>query len=65
MPLYKFTQQAACDLEAITDYTLRKWGARQLETYLTGLDELAQNLADSPDLGAKCDGFTHELISFP
>ncbi|MCK5478654.1 MAG: type II toxin-antitoxin system RelE/ParE family toxin, partial [Methylococcales bacterium] len=51
MPQYKYTEQAENDLESITVYTLKNWGVRQTDIYLDGLEDLAQNLADSPDLG--------------
>ncbi len=65
MPHYEFTEEAESDLEEITDYTLERWGLEQAEKYLDGLEELAQNLAESPDLGADRSAMLDGLISFP
>ena len=65
MPRYEFTKQAESDLESITDSSLKNWGQRQTNIYLDGLEELAQNLADCPDLGTNRDYFIEGLISFP
>lgn len=65
MTHYKFTAQAERDLEVITDYTLTKWGLRQAEIYLDGLDTLAQKLADTPGLGTRRDALIPGLLSFP
>ena len=65
MPHYKFTEHTERDLESITDYTLENWGKRQAVTYLNGLEELAQNLADSPEIGKDRDALIKGLISFP
>ena len=65
MPQYKYTEQAENDLESITDYTLKNWGPRQADIYLDGLEDLAQNLADSPDLGTNRDALIQGMISFP
>ena len=65
MPHYEFTAQAERDLEAIVDYTVEHWGARQAEGYLNGLENLAQNLAETSDLGMRRDGLIEGLISFP
>jgi len=65
MPRYEFTKQAESDLQDITDSTLKSWGVRQTVIYLNGLEELAQNLAEFPELGTNRDHFIKGLISFP
>lgn len=65
MPRYDLTEQAQRDLEAITDYTLERWGQRQAENYLDGFEVVAQNLAEHPHLGVKRSTFFEGLISFP
>lgn len=65
MPQYKFTAQAERDLEAITEYTLDKWGHRQADIYLDGLTALARKLADTQDLRAHRDTLIRGLLSFP
>lgn len=65
MANYQFTDKAERDLEEITDYTLQQWGALQTNTYLDGLENHGQLLADNPDLGARRDELAGELFSFP
>lgn len=65
MPRYEFTEQAEHDLEAITDYTLENWGRAQTEKYINALEELAQYIADNPDLGADRNVLLEGLLSFP
>ena len=65
MPRHEFTKQAESDLEDIADSTLKSWGIRQTVIYLDGLEELAQNLADCPELGTNKDYLIKDLISFP
>jgi toxin ParE1/3/4 len=65
MPYYEFTDQAETDLDGITDYTINRWGKAQANQYIDGLEDLAQILADSPDLGVNRPALFEELISFP
>lgn len=65
MPVYKFTEKAEGDLEAIIDYTLESWGAIQAVKYIEGLEQLAASLAQTPDLGRSCEGLYKGLIVFP
>lgn len=39
MPPYILTYEAAQDLREIAQYTLQKWGAKQLETYRKALNK--------------------------
>ncbi len=65
MPHYEFTDQAEIDLDTITDYTVEHWGKAQAEKYLDGLEELVQNLVESPNLGVNRNRLLEGLISFP
>jgi len=65
MAKYRFTKQAENDLESIIDSSLQKWGTNQTITYIEGLEELAQNLASFPDLGADRTNLFEGLFSFP
>ena len=51
MSNYSFTDLAEKDLESIIDYTVESWGREQANKYISGLEELAQTLAENPDLG--------------
>lgn len=51
MPRLIFRKSAEADLEAIADYTLERWGARQCERYLDDLQALCQRLLSEPSLG--------------
>lgn len=64
MASYVFTEKAERDLEAIIDYTVKKWGSLQALQYIDGLEELAQILADNPDIGLKRDAIHEGLLSF-
>uniref|UniRef100_E6QN11 ParE n=1 Tax=mine drainage metagenome TaxID=410659 RepID=E6QN11_9ZZZZ len=45
---------AEADLMQIGRYTLRTWGIRQAERYLSGLEACCQLLADHAPLGREC-----------
>lgn len=65
MPVYKFTEKAEGDLAEIIDYTVDTWGAAQAVRYIDGLENLAANLATTPDLGKSRDDIQKGLIVFP
>ena len=65
MAQYRFTRQAENDLDSIMDFSFQKWGAKQSLIYLDGLEELAQNLANFPDLGTDRTRLFKGLLSFP
>ncbi len=65
MPRYEFTDQAECDLDSITDYTLERWGKGQAIKYIDELESLAQTLVENPDLGVNRNDLFVGLISFP
>lgn len=65
MRIYKFTDKAEGDLAAIIDHTLATWCAAQAVKYIDGLEELAANLAQSPDLGKSRAEIHKGLSAFP
>ena len=65
MASYVFTDKAERDLELIIDYTIENWGPMQAIGYIDGLEEIAQTLADNPDIGFKRDSLSAGLLSFP
>jgi len=48
MKQYKLLPAAESDLENIWHYTARTWGVEQAVTYIDGLDQTFQLLAESP-----------------
>lgn len=64
-PRYQFTDKAERDLENIIDHTAQEWGASQTNTYLDGLESLAQLLAENPGLGMAREILSDGLLSFP
>ena len=65
MPTYDFTDKAEHDLERIIDFTVKHWGSSQAIEYIDALEELAQTLADNPDIGIARDKLLAGLFSFP
>lgn len=51
MPGYVLSREAGRDLEEIEDYSARRWGDAQAETYLRELFEAFERLSRNPDLG--------------
>ncbi len=64
MPRYRFSHAAHADLDSITRYTLKSWGAAQTMAYLDGLEDTVKQLADHPKLGKPCYDLTAGLRSF-
>lgn len=65
MPRYNFTAQAERDLENIIDYTVGHWGQPQAEKYIGGREQLAQELADHPQMGTVRDHLFQGLLIIP
>ena len=55
MPSFTLTKKANADMLAIGRYTIEKWGKAQCAKYLKQLDSTFFELAESPDIGRKCD----------
>ncbi len=62
---FKLTAKAKADLKNIAIYTEEEWGRNQRNIYLKQLDEIFHALAESPDLGAKCDYILPGYKKFP
>lgn len=52
---WALSRKAAADLEAIWDYTARRWNEDQAERYLRLLQNGIQTLAADPLLGGSCE----------
>jgi len=65
MPSFIFTDKAEEDLAKIVDFTLERWGIEKAHQYIDGLDEIAQMLADNPDVGIDRKGLFSGLYCFP
>ena len=52
---YKLSNKAEQDLRLIYRYTLLEFGSLQADSYLTGLDEVLELIATSPDIAQKVD----------
>jgi toxin ParE1/3/4 len=55
LPGYRFSKQARLDLIEIADYTLDRWGLKQAERYLDGLDDCFKRLVQTPQMGRSFD----------
>ena len=51
MAVYSLSSKAAADLSGIYEYTILSFGLKQARSYLTGLHERIQSLAESPMQG--------------
>jgi len=56
---------ATADLEQISDYTLRTWGAAQNRIYLDHIKDAFKALRDTPGMGAPCDATAKGLRAHP
>jgi toxin ParE1/3/4 len=64
MPTVKYTQAANVDLLNIINFTFETWGADQADTYIDGLEKLAQTLSEAPNLGKARADLAKGLRSF-
>lgn len=55
MPEIELTPLAKADLIEIWHYGFSQWGEVQADTYLLGLEEAIQSLADNPRIGVSID----------
>ncbi len=62
---YRVTPRAATDLDAIADYTVKKWGVEQLESYLGALSDRFDWLAINPMLGRDRSDIHKGYRSYP
>ena len=64
MQIFDFTDKAERDLEKNIDFTIERWSASQALKSIEELEEVAQMLADHPDMGLNRDELSLELFSF-
>ena len=62
---YGLTPRAAADIDLIADYTIETWGLAQLETYLQGLYNRFEWLADNPFAGRERNDVHPGYRSYP
>lgn len=65
MGRFTLTNKAKADLKSVATYTQRKWGKSQRGIYLKQFDDAFHLLADSPDVGTKCDFIKSGYRKFP
>lgn len=65
MPTGKFTEQAQHDLTQIIRYTPETWRKNQASSYIDGLEELADSLAQNPKVAGQCPDIYDGLRCFP
>ena len=55
MERFSLTNTAKKDLHGIARFTEKRWGHKQTQYYLKGIDNTFRRLADNPLLGNTCD----------
>jgi toxin ParE1/3/4 len=65
VPHVELARAALADLDAITDYTIERWGNMQAATYLDALEALLTDLARRPLTGRKRNDLAPGLFSYP
>ena len=65
MGSFTLTNKAKADLKSLAVYTQRKWGKSQRGIYLKKFDDAFHLLADSPEMGTKCDFIKSGYRKFP
>ena len=65
MKRFHVTPRAIEDLDAIADYTLQIWGARQTEKYLAELQQRFEWLGNNPQAGRARDEIRDGFRSYP
>ena len=61
----RLSPKARADLDAIWDFSARRWGLDQAEDYLHGLGETMKLLAAWPHLGRSIDDVREGCFKFP
>jgi len=61
MAAYSLSGKAVSDLDGIYEYTILNFGLEQAQTYLLGLHERFQILADNPGVGRSASQLAPEL----
>ena len=65
MGTFVLTRTAKSDLKSIAAYTQRMWGKEQRRIYLRQFDDAFHVLAETPDVGIKCDSIKPSYKKFP
>lgn len=65
MPRFIVAPRAKDDLKNIGRYTRKKWGIKQRNKYLLGLEERFQWLAENSNMGSSRDEIKEGYYSFP
>jgi toxin ParE1/3/4 len=65
MQAVDYTDKAENDLAGILRFSLSKWGAKQANRYLDGLEQLTASLAEQPAMGSGCEDLASGLQAFP
>lgn len=64
MPRFIVAPRAREDIKKIGRYTRKKWGGKQSEKYLRGLEQRFQWLTDNPRIGSNRDEIKEGYHSF-
>ena len=64
MPRVQISIEAEADIDQIAEYTARAWGSRQMDTYLTKLQDAFELLARNPMIGRSCGSLQPGLRRF-
>jgi toxin ParE1/3/4 len=64
MAVYSLSSKAATDLDGIYEYTILNFGLEQARSYLLGLHERFEALAEHPMQGRSAKEFAPELRRF-
>lgn len=61
---YRLSRRAASDLEAIAEFTIRRFGIEQARRYRDDLKDCFENLARNPQLGRRAEQLAKGLRRF-
>lgn len=62
---YLLSPRAQADLTEIWDYTARRWGLAQAETYLRQLRQDIETVAAQPSIGRPCPELRAGYVRYP
>lgn len=65
MSTFTLTQRAKADLKAIARFTENRWGREQRYKYIKQFDDTFNMLADTPEIGNKCNYIKENYLRFP
>lgn len=65
MGTFTLTNKAKAHLKSVATYTQRKWGKTQRGIDLKQVDDAFHLLADTPDVGTKCEFIKRGYRKFP